>query len=103
MGFRLALYLIILLIGVIIGSKNIINKKIGNSLDKIQKVCLLFLLFIMGIRIGIDDRVVSNFLKLGFKAILISILGIVLSVFLVKLVKDIVFKKSKEVKNCRES
>ncbi len=86
MAVRLLLYLAILLVGGFIGFKELANKKIISKLDHIQSGSLLFLLFIMGIRIGLDDKVISSFLKLGVQALVLSVFSIVFSVLLIKLV-----------------
>ena len=86
MAFRLSLYLAILLIGGFIGYKELANKKIISKIDTIQSGSLLFLLFVMGIRIGLDDKVVSSFFKLGVQALILSFFSIVFSVLLIKLV-----------------
>ena len=56
MGVRLILYLALLIIGGMIGYKDLISEKFNSKLGIIQNICLLFLLFIMGIRIGLDDN-----------------------------------------------
>lgn len=96
MGPRLILYLGILLIGGFIGYKGLINKKVFDRLDIIQTCCLLFLLFVMGIKMGTDDNVIASFFKLGYQAIIISVFSIFFSVLLVKLVKGYVIKDNEK-------
>ncbi|WP_051531083.1 LysO family transporter [Clostridiisalibacter paucivorans] len=97
MGMRLLMYLGILVIGGVFSYKDVFGKKIHGKLDIIQTICLLFLLFIMGVRIGLDDKVISSFLKLGFQALIISIFSIAFSVILVKLVKGFIVKNEEKV------
>ncbi|MGF7058183.1 LysO family transporter [Brassicibacter mesophilus] len=100
MGTRLLLYLGILLIGALAGYKELGGKKLESKLNIIQTICLLFLLFIMGVRMGLDDKVISSFLELGFQAVIISIFTIAFSVLLVKLAKKLIVRNGeKEVRN----
>ena len=86
MGLRLVLYLSLLLIGALIGNKGKINKNIDKNLSRIQSICLLFLLFIMGITIGINEEIVSNLLSIGFKAAIISIFTVLFSIISVYII-----------------
>lgn len=100
MGARLILYLGILLLGALVGYKELGGKKIVSKLSIIQTICLLFLLFIMGVRMGLDDKVVSSFLELGFQAVIISVLTIVCSVICVWAVRKYIVKRGvKEVQD----
>ncbi|WIV13409.1 LysO family transporter [Proteiniborus sp. MB09-C3] len=92
MNVRLLLYLGILIIGGFFGYKDYGGKRLDSKLGTIQTICLLFLLFIMGLRMGLDEKVISSFFELGFQALVISIFTITFSVLLVKLVKGFVLK-----------
>lgn len=89
MGLRLLLYLGVLLIGGIIGRRGKIIENIDKNLGKIQNISLLFLLFVMGVSIGINDKIISNLLSIGFKAGIISIFTIVFSIISVYIVKKL--------------
>lgn len=100
MGIRLLLYLGILILGGLVGYKELGGEKLNSKLSIIQTICLLFLLFIMGIRMGLDDKVVSSFFELGFQAVIISIFTITFSVICVLVVrKYIVKREEKEVQD----
>lgn len=96
MGTRLLLYLGLLLLGGLFGYKGLGGEKLNSKLGIIQTICLLFLLFIMGVRMGLDEKVISSFLELGFQALIISIFTIVFSVLLVMSVKKYVVKNMKQ-------
>ncbi len=89
MGLRLVLYLSLLSIGAIIGNKGKISKNIDKNLSRIQTICLLFLLFVMGITIGINDKIISNLFSIGFKAAIISIFTVLLSIISVYIIRKI--------------
>ncbi|WP_427339989.1 LysO family transporter [Caloranaerobacter sp. DY30410] len=103
MGIRLLLYLIILILGALVGYKQLGSSKADYNLSKIQNISLLFLLFVMGVKMGLDDRVVSSFLELGFQAIIISAFSIFFSVLLVKSVKSYIVKDSKKERQKNDS
>ena len=87
MTTRLLMYLGVILIGALIGAKGKINEKLSSRLGDIQTIFLLLLLFIMGIKIGMDDTVVSSFFSIGFSAFVISIFTVsfsILGVFLIR-------------------
>ncbi len=89
-------YLGILFIGGVFGYKNIIKGKLADNLGTIQNICLLFLLFVMGISIGMNDEVVNNILEVGVQALVISVCTIVFSVLFIRIVKRFVKIKGGE-------
>ncbi|PAB60494.1 LysO family transporter [Anaeromicrobium sediminis] len=93
---RLLLYLAILIIGAFFGSKGLTKEKVLSKLELFQNVCLLFLLFIMGIRIGIDKNVLGSFFKLGYQAVVLSFFSILFSVLAVKSIKKFIEKDNKK-------
>ncbi|MTI48964.1 LysO family transporter [Sporosalibacterium faouarense] len=103
MFYRLILYLGILIIGGLVGYKELAGTKIINKLNHIQSGALLFLLFVMGVRIGLDEKVISSFFKLGFQAIILSIFSIVCSVLLVRFVVKFTLKKERKGEISNES
>lgn len=96
MGLRLIMYLTIIFLGGIIGYKEIVHKNIMKKMNLIQSICLLFLLFIMGIKIGGNEDVTSSFFKLGFQAIIISVFSIALSILFIFLIKKIIIDNKKK-------
>lgn len=97
MGLRLFLYLGILVLGGIIGYKDKVSKKLQANLSTIQNICLLFILFVMGITIGINNEVISNLLSIGFKAGIISIFTVVFSILFVYLIKRFIVLESDKI------
>ncbi len=96
MLLRLVIYLSILFLGGLIGYKKGIKKEISNKIDTIQIACLLFLLFVMGVRMGLDDKVISSFLNLGYQAVVLSVFSIIFSVIFVMFVTKFISKNSKQ-------
>ncbi|WP_313756412.1 LysO family transporter [Tissierella sp.] len=99
MGVRLILYLGILAVGGLIGYKDKVSEKLQDNLNKIQNLCLLFLLFIMGITIGINDEVVSNLISIGFKAGIISIFTVSFSIIFVGFIKKFIVLEGENIES----
>lgn len=99
MGTRLLLYLGILILGAYIGFKDKISDKLKGQLNNIQNICLLFLLFIMGIKIGIDENVISSFFNIGLKALVISIFTVSFSILGVFLVSKFILGKRDKIES----
>lgn len=99
MGLRLFLYLGILTLGGIIGYKDKVSEKLQSNLNLIQNICLLFLLFVMGITIGINDEVISNLLSIGAKAAIISIFTIIFSMIFVRLIKRFIILEGDKIES----
>lgn len=83
MGIRLVVYLGILMIGIFIGFKEISHKKVLDRIHHLQMMALLLLLFVMGIRIGADEKVMGALGTLGVQAFVIAAASIFMSVLFV--------------------
>ncbi|WP_069649447.1 LysO family transporter [Caloranaerobacter ferrireducens] len=88
---RFILYLVLLFIGFIIGARGFVNNKNKIVIQKLQYVSLLLLLLFMGIRIGMDEKVLNNLFSLGIKAFVLSSLSVIFSIIFVKLVKGFIY------------
>lgn len=80
---RIMLYIALMLCGVFLGRSGKLSKKILEKLDLLQLVCLLFLLFAMGVSMGTNVEVMSSFSVIGVKAIIFSMFTIAFSVMAV--------------------
>lgn len=99
MGVRLLLYLLVLLLGGLIGYSGKISERIMSKLNVIQTLCLLFLLLVMGITIGMNDKVISSFLTIGLKAIIMSIFTVGFSILGVYLLRKFVLKRRENIES----
>lgn len=79
------LYLFLLILGGFLSYKGLIWKALSEKIDKLQLICLFILLFIMGLRIGMDDRVLDAFAQIGLHAILYGIATVIGSLIMVRL------------------
>lgn len=92
MFFRISLYISLMFVGVLIGRSGKLSNKILNKLDLIQLICLLFLLFAMGISMGTNEKVMTSFSSIGLKAAIFAIFSIVFSVLFVFIFNKIISK-----------
>ena len=96
---NILLYLLIIIIGAIIGFKDIIKPNLIKHLGKVQNFSLLFLLLIMGIKIGLDKDTIKSFGLIGFQAVFLAVFSIIFSIAAVKLVSKLVMKEKGQVEN----
>lgn len=76
----LLLYLGMLLLGALLGYFELGHKKLNAALGKLQMVALLFILFVMGIRLGADDQVIGAIGEIGLQAFMLALGSIIFSV-----------------------
>jgi uncharacterized membrane protein YbjE (DUF340 family) len=91
--------LVIILLGAWFGysdklSFKFINKKrLFDKIAKLQYFSLLFLLFIMGVNIGINKEIISAFYKLGYQALVLAVFSVAFSIIGVKLISGFIINK----------
>ncbi|WZL71476.1 LysO family transporter [Clostridiaceae bacterium 35-E11] len=94
---RILLYTAIILLGAYIGYHDKLSETVLKKLSKIQYGCLLFLLFIMGINIGVNRDVVMKFHQLGYQALVLSALSVVFSILLVRFTSKLLQKENRGI------
>ncbi|WP_432665295.1 LysO family transporter [Wukongibacter baidiensis] len=92
---RILLYIVIISIGALVGYKELVSEKLSSKMSSLQYFCLLFLLFVMGVKIGVNKNVLMSVHKLGFTAIVISIFSIGFSILGVKLISKYIKAEKK--------
>lgn len=83
----LALYLGSALVGAIVGAKVLDKQKEYKTLGNMSTMCLCVIIFVMGARIGSDDKVIESLQTIGIKALVITLFcfaGSVLVCFLIR-------------------
>lgn len=93
---QILMYVLILLSGAFLVRKNLIPEIIKKRLGLLQSMSLFILLGTMGYKIGIDDKIIANFTKIGFKAGVFSVCTVVFSVFITFILFKISFMFSKK-------
>lgn len=74
MLIRILLYFGLLAVGWMLSSKGLIHEKMLNKISHIQGLFLFILIFIMGIRLGMDDKVIASIGQIGLKAAAFALL-----------------------------
>lgn len=87
MAFRILLYFGLLAIGWLLSNKGYIHDKLVGKISAIQTLFLFILIFIMGVRLGMNEQVVSSIGQIGFKAVVFALFTAGFSVIFVFLVR----------------
>lgn len=90
-------YLFILVVGAIVGGKAKLKESFAKKISSIQNLALYFLLFIMGIKIGLDKEIIYSFGTIGMQGILLALLSIIFSVLGVSIVAKTIFVEKEQV------
>lgn len=85
-----------LAIGFLIGYKKFVSEKLITLNSKFQLICLLILIFSMGMSIGSNKEIIAYLPTLGFKAFIFSVCCIGGSVFVVYLFSFLLDKEGKK-------
>jgi Na+/citrate or Na+/malate symporter len=79
------LYTFIISIGYLIGRKNIFPKSLEKRLSDLQNICLIFLLGIMGYKIGSNDEIIKKFGEIGITSLIVASFSVFFSIIFVKI------------------
>ena len=86
------IYLVLLIIGGILSYKGLIHQKLIRKAGSLQLFFLYVLIFIMGLRIGLDREIVDAIYSIGLKAGIYAVATITFSAFMVFLVSKYIIK-----------
>ncbi|MBN2286175.1 MAG: LysO family transporter [Tissierellales bacterium] len=95
------LYLVLLIVGGFLSYKGIIHDKLIKKAGQMQMVFLYMLIFVMGLRLGLDEEVLEALGTIGFKAFLYAIGTILSGILFVHLADRFLIKSSKGEANDR--
>jgi len=87
MGYKILLYFGLLAIGWLLSYKGYIHNKLMGKISSIQTMFLFILIFVMGIRLGMNEQVISSIGQIGFKSLVFAFLTAGFSVVFVFLVR----------------
>lgn len=85
----LILYLGMMAIGILVGSRKWVRSRELPWIGKVQSVALIILILTLGINIGMDDRVFDSLSEIGIAAVVITVFAMAGSVLCVTLVRRI--------------
>ena len=88
--------LLILLLGISIGYLFRKKQDLIKTADKLLLWSIYLLLFLLGISVGSNKTIIQNFAEIGFKAIVLSLSGVLVSIFLSYIVYRFLWKKDEK-------
>lgn len=83
MALRVCLYFGILALGWYLSSKGKIHGKLMNKISVIQSIILFGLIYTMGVRIGMDEQILSSIGQIGITAFVFAIMTASFSILFV--------------------
>ena len=83
MALRVLLYFGILALGWFLSSKGKIHGKLMNKISVIQSIILFGLIYTMGVRIGMDEQILSSIGQIGITAFVFAIMTASFSILFV--------------------
>lgn len=86
------LYLVLLILGGLLSYKGLIHQKLIRRAGSIQLFFLYVLIFIMGLRIGLDRDIIDAIYSIGFRAGIYSIFTISISALMVFIVSKFIIR-----------
>ena len=87
MDFSLLLYIGMLAMGVLVGSRTSVRSRELPWLGRVQFVALIALIAVLGVEIGADDKVISSLGEIGLSALIITVFALAGSILCVSLVR----------------
>lgn len=81
----MSIIIVFLIAGIIIGLYDKLPEKHLAQFKKIPFISLIFILFLMGAKIGMNPEILQNISTIGFKALTISLGSIIGSLVFIKL------------------
>jgi uncharacterized membrane protein AbrB (regulator of aidB expression) len=87
MDFSLLLYIGMLAMGVLVGSRKSVRSRELPWLGRVQFVALIALIAVLGVEIGADDKVISSLGEIGLSALIITVFALAGSILCVSLVR----------------
>lgn len=91
MALRVLLYFGLLAVGWLLSNKGFIHDKLVGKISHIQTVILFGLIFIMGVRVGMDEQVISSIGQIGIMAFVFALVTALVSMLFVYVVRKRLF------------
>lgn len=91
MALRVLMYFGLLAIGWLLSNKGLIHEKLMGKISHIQTVILFGLIFIMGVRVGMDKQVLTSIGQIGLMAAVFAIITSSVSILFVYIIRKKLF------------
>ena len=80
--------------GIIVGRFIRNNRFARRGIDRLVTFAVYLLLFLLGISVGINDKIINDFSRIGYTAVLLTLGAVLGSLFLAKIVYHYFFELS---------
>ncbi|WP_313342269.1 DUF340 domain-containing protein [Sedimentibacter sp.] len=97
MALRILLYFGLLAVGWLLSSKGLIHNNLMKKISGIQAVILFGLIYVMGVRVGMDEQVLSSIGKIGLTAAVFAAITVAFSILFVYLLRKKLFSDKRIV------
>ena len=91
MALRILMYFGLLAVGWFLSSKGLIHNNLMKKISGIQAVILVGLIYVMGVRVGMDEQVLSSIGQIGLTAAVFAVTTIAFSILFVYLSRKKLF------------
>lgn len=91
MALRVLLYFGLLGVGWLLSNKGLIHDKVMGKISHIQTIILFGLIFVMGVRVGMDEQVISSIGQIGIMAFVFAVVTMSMSILFVHIVRKRLF------------
>ncbi|WP_312700739.1 hypothetical protein [Sedimentibacter sp.] len=91
MALRILMYFGLLAVGWFLSSKGLIHNNLMKKISGIQAVILFGLIYVMGVRVGMDEQVLSSIGQIGLTAAVFAVTTIAFSILFVYLSRKKLF------------
>lgn len=89
---NLALYILLVVVGAVIGSRPAVRSRPLPWLGKLQLVALMILIVSLGVKLGANDEVITSLDQIGLAALLITVAAMAGSLLLLSLLRRFVLR-----------
>lgn len=87
MALRILLYFGLLAVGWLLSNKGLIHNNLINKISGIQAVILFGLIYVMGVRVGMDEQVLKSIGKIGLTAAIFAVITSFFSILFVYILR----------------
>jgi uncharacterized membrane protein YbjE (DUF340 family) len=86
--------ILLFVVGIVVGRLFRDQQTTRRNIDRLVSVAIFVLLFLLGISVGINEKIVADFSKIGYNAIVLTLGAVLGSLILAKIVYGLFFKQS---------
>lgn len=97
---NLIIYIILVAVGALLGSRHLWGSRVAAWLDRLQLFSLLALILALGIRLGADEQVIASLGQIGIAALVIAVFSMTGSLLAVTLLRRFILKLDRYGRSC---